>query len=223
MPASAADILLPRAEESPLLSSGMWMVTAFLLASNGMHALLVSSDTLFGFKHSNYLLRRIKALILAIVFVSIAVGSVLLISSSFKFYVSGLAENGGRLVQILLVILKWFVITAGLFLLIKMIHRFAPRYRIPGKYTNIGAMFTTLGWICATSLYSYYLNHYNNNYDDVYGDFTNVILLVMWMYILSYILVFGIALNAYLYRKNKNNTIKDDLKANEHTDGLSAS
>ena len=54
-----------------------------------------------------------------------------------------------------------------------------------------------------TAIYSFYANNIAN-YDIFYGGLSNVIILMMWVYILAYILVLGIAINANSYRLEKN-------------------
>ena len=70
----------------------------------------------------------------------------------------------------------------------------APDKKIPSKNVNGGAIFTTIGWILSTSLYSYYISHYAN-YSIFYGSLANIVILMLWVYLLSYIFVIGIAMN----------------------------
>ena len=50
-----------------------------------------------------------------------------------------------------------------------------------------------------TAIYSFYANNIAN-YDIFYGGLSNVIILMMWVYILAYTLVVGIAINTQSYR-----------------------
>lgn len=200
LPTYVFEILVPYTEKGLTLHSGVWMVFAFILASNGMHAVLVCSDTLFGFKHRNYFLRRLKALLLTIMLVIIIIFSLLVYSFSSIILHFDLLKGINEITKQLLAILRWPVVLMFLFFTIKIVYMVTPRYRIPGKYTNFGALFTSTVWVVSTFAYSYYLNHFNNQYSDLYGDFANVIVLIMWMYILSYVFTIGISINAYHYR-----------------------
>ena len=62
-------------------------------------------------------------------------------------------------------------------------------------------MFTTLAWSLVTAFYSYYVSHFTN-YDIFYGSLSGIVVLMMWIYILSYILVVGIAINTEVYKVN---------------------
>ena len=49
-------------------------------------------------------------------------------------------------------------------------------------------------WIIVTSIYSFYINHFAA-YDVFYGSLANIVILMVWFYLLSYIFTIGIALN----------------------------
>ena len=66
-------------------------------------------------------------------------------------------------------------------------------------YTNKGAIFTTIGWSLATVVYSFYVTNFTN-YNLFYGSLTNIIVMMIWIYLLSYILMFGMAINASSYK-----------------------
>ena len=51
-----------------------------------------------------------------------------------------------------------------------------------------------MGWIVATAIYSYYINNYAH-YSTIYGGLANLVILLLWFYLLAYIFVVGIALN----------------------------
>ncbi len=102
--------------------------------------------------------------------------------------------------------------------LLSMIIIFALLYKysiIPGERKHIrllhtlpGATFTTIGWILASNLFSYYLNNIAN-YSKTYGSLGGVIVLLVWLYITSIMIVLGGEINgtyASLFILNKNNT-----------------
>ena len=70
----------------------------------------------------------------------------------------------------------------------------APDKRIPSKRVNFGALFTCVGWILGTLVYSFYINNYAN-YSIFYGTLANLVVLMVWIYYLSYVFVIGLAMN----------------------------
>ena len=65
---------------------------------------------------------------------------------------------------------------------------------IPSSQTTYGAIFTSIGWIIVTAIYSFYINNYAN-YSLFYGTLANLVVLMVWIYFLSYIFVIGLAMN----------------------------
>ena len=110
-------------------------------------------------------------------------------------------EKVSKSVYYIFVFLKWPIAFFLIFFLIKMIYTMAPDKKIPSHYVNKGAMFTTLAWSLVTAFYSYYVSHFTN-YDIFYGSLSGIVVLMMWIYILSYILVVGIAINTEVYKVN---------------------
>lgn len=60
-----------------------------------------------------------------------------------------------------------------------------------------GAVFSAVGWLGFSALYSYYVNHLAD-YSYVYGSLTTIALLILWLYICMYILFLGEELNVML-------------------------
>lgn len=189
---------------------GFFTITAFILASNGPHSIIVTSNMLYNFKQGHYLNRRIKALILTILLVSLfifilvvlAFGNII-IKAIFEI---GILKNISTVAYSLFVYLKWPIAFFIIFVSIKLLYTIAPDKSIKSKYVNKGAIFTTLGWILITAVYSYYVSHFAK-YDIFYGSLSNIIILMMWIYILSYILVVGIAINSSSYQLEKTDSI----------------
>ena len=181
---------------------GFFTVTAFVLASNGPHSIIVTSNTLYNFEQGSYLNRRIKALILTIllvllfifIIVVLAFGNII-VKAIFEI---GILKNLSSFAYSMFVYLKWPIAFFIIFFSIKLLYTIAPDYNIPSRYVNKGAIFTTLGWILTTAIYSYYVTHFSK-YDIFYGSLSNIIILMMYIYFLSYILVLGIAINSSSY------------------------
>jgi uncharacterized BrkB/YihY/UPF0761 family membrane protein len=70
----------------------------------------------------------------------------------------------------------------------------APDKKLVGRHVTGGAIFTTVAWIAITSLYSYYIVHFAN-YSVFYGSLANIVILMIWVYFLSYAFVIGMAMN----------------------------
>ena len=86
--------------------------------------------------------------------------------------------------------ISWFII----FIFIKVIFTMAPDKKIPSHGVNKGAIFTTVGFIVITYIYSLYTTSFAR-YDVFYGNLASIVVLMIWFYLLSYIFTIGLALN----------------------------
>ena len=114
-------------------------------------------------------------------------------------------------IYLLFMLLKWPIGFILIFWILKLLYTLAPNERIPSKYMSKGALFTTFCWIITTIIYSYYVSNIAN-YTLFYGSISGIIVMMIWIYILSYIFVMGIAINNDEYNKNGNN--KEKIKHN---------
>lgn len=192
------------------LDVGFFTITAFILASNGPHSIIVTSNTLYNFEQGSYLNRRIKALILTILLVTLFIFIIVVLAFGNNIlkaiFEIGILKNVSNFAYSLFVYLKWPIAFFIIFFSIKLIYTIAPDKNVPSKYVNKGAIFTTLGWILTTAIYSYYVSHFSK-YDIFYGSLSNIIILMMYIYFLSYILVLGIAINSNSYEMLKSGSI----------------
>ena len=92
-------------------------------------------------------------------------------------------------------ILKYPISFLLIFFCIKLLYTMAPDTQIASRTTTSGALFTTVTWIIATEVYSFYVNTFNS-YNLLYGSIANLLILLLWVYLLSYVFVVGMALNA---------------------------
>jgi membrane protein len=86
-----------------------------------------------------------------------------------------------------------------------LIYKYTPsttkENRIKIKSTLFGSIFSTLGWIIASILFSFYVNNFAN-YAVTYGSLGGVIVFLMWLYIISMLIILGGEINAtYLFFK----------------------
>ena len=56
-------------------------------------------------------------------------------------------------------IIKWPITLCVLFVNIKIIYIYSPNKKIPRDSVNKGTLFTSIGWILFTALYSFYITH----------------------------------------------------------------
>lgn len=217
LPGQVYNLILPYVSGNGMdIHIGFSMLLGYIFASNGAHSIIVCSNTLYDIPHSNYLSRRIKALFLTIILVVLFVftlivlafgNSILQFILSFDFF-----GSFGDKIYYLFLLLKWPTAIIFIFFMIKLIFTVSPDKTIKSSNTTKGAFFTTISWMVSTFIYSYYVQHFSH-YDIFYGSLANIIIMMIWVYILAYTLVVGIAINTQSYRddsKDKKDLIADN-------------
>jgi len=210
VPQSVIDLLVPFFSKGLTLNVGIFTIVGLILASNGPDSIIIASNELYGIKQQKYLNRRIKAIFMTIILVVLVVLVAVLLAFGNNILKSILSlevfENASSIVYPIIKILKWPLSFILIFYSVKLIYTLCPSEHIPSMYMAKGSMFTTIGWICVTAIYSYYVNNFAS-YDAIYGSLSSIIILMMWIFILSYILVIGMVINStsYEYHKLKEN------------------
>lgn len=182
-------------------SVGAFNVIALLGASNGTYAIINASNTLYQVEKSDTLKDRIKSVLLLFILLLLLV--FLIVVPMFGEKILSLFGTGQLVNQIRLIyqIARWPITFFLIYINLKLIYTIAPSKVIPSRSTTHGAMFTTVIWTIATAVFSYYLKHFAN-YNVIYGNLSSIIILMMWIYIISYVFVMGIAINVINLEEN---------------------
>lgn len=179
----------------------IFVICALYIASNGCSAMIITSNALYHIKNDNIVKQQIKAIIMTIILITLILFTVL-IPAFGEFIINLIQEHyPGRVINTIEIIFSYLKIPLSFILIyfgIKVLYTIAPDKNIPSKYTTYGALFTTIGWIISTKVYSVYINNINT-YNIYYGSLANIVIFLFWVYILAYIFTLGIALNNERY------------------------
>ncbi len=177
----------------------VFYLSAFLLASNGAYSMVNSSNEIYKCMPKNMLSRRLKAIVMTFILVLLFLFLILVpvFGSTIFEIIKEITGNGTiiNVVQQMLLILKYPIILLILFIGIKCMYVIAPDQEIPPKTTNKGAIFTSIGWVLSTEIFAFYIERFAR-YDLFYGGISNILVLLLWVYLLSYIYVLGMVINA---------------------------
>lgn len=214
VPENVMQIILPFVENNHITGNVLFfMIIGFVLVSNGTYSIIVTSNELYNIKDDDYIKDRVKAFFMIIllmflfvfIFVVLAYGNLIINKLLELEFFSSISNN----IYFIFVLLKWPIAFVLIFWILKIIYTISPDEKISSKFMNKGALFTTVCWIITTSVYSYYVSNIAN-YSLFYGSISGIIVMMIWVYILTYIFVMGIAINADEYNlfKKENNKLK---------------
>lgn len=183
----------------------VFFISAFILASNGPHSMIITSNEIYKIENSSVIRRRLKAVVMTFILVLLFLFLLLIpvfgdyIFSIIRIYVTN--QQPVDFFYGIYQILKYPLIIIILYFNIKLIYVISPDEKITSVTTRKGAIFTTVGWIISTEIYSFYINTFST-YDIFYGSVANILILLLWVYILSYIFVLGMVINASTYKES---------------------
>ena len=170
----------------------------YYLASNGAASMIVTSNAIYGIKDSGFFKRRLKAFIMTVFLIILFIFMLIVPIFGQKIvelirYVNlnpRITENITNVFRFMKGPFSWLII----FFFIKLIFTMAPDKKVPSKNVNVGALFTTVLWVIITTIYSFYINRFAS-YDLFYGGLANLVILMVWFYMLSVVFTIGLALN----------------------------
>lgn len=200
LPHAVLELLVPIISgEEMNFNVAIFYISAFLLASNGTHSMIIASNTIYKIKNEDYLSRRIKALLMTIILVSLLLFVIIvpafgdkIVGMLISFVKSNIVANN---IINLYNILKYPFSFLLIYFCIKLLYVIAPDKTIKSSSTTTGSLVTAIGWMIATEIYSIYVDVFAR-YNIFYGSLSNILILLLWVYILAYIFMLGMALNS---------------------------
>ncbi len=179
-------------------------VTTLYSASSGMFAVQKGLQRLTpGARFT--LFDRLLAILYTIFFEGLLLAVLLLQGvSSFFRPLSALLSTNTRFRWIIEWFRQWIdfsgvIAVPVLFVLILLIYTFVPGGKRPLRRQLPGTIFTTVGWVIFSRIFSFYIVHFwKLSY--IYGSLTAIILMILWLDIIINLLFLGAALNAALHR-----------------------
>ena len=97
----------------------------------------------------------------------------------------------------LVLILRIIVLYISFQISISSIYYFAPAVHERWHFLSIGSVFAAIACILSSVGFSYYVNNFGT-YNKLYGSIGVIIVLMLWFYMLSLILLVGFEMNASL-------------------------
>lgn len=198
-----------------LLSLGF--VIAFYFAANGIHAIINA------FNHSyhttekrGFIKQKLTSVTLVFILVILMILAITLIIFSgvaIKF----LTEKGILLDDFSIFLLQagqWLIILLLFFLAISFLYYLGPSKKVRFKFINPGSSLATLLCILTSLGFTFYVNNFGQ-YNKLYGSIGTIMVIMLWIYFNSLILLTGFELNASIYLA-KQEKLKQK-KANENT------
>lgn len=114
-----------------------------------------------------------------------------------------LVERLGGVAEALVLILRWPVILALLLLVLAVLYRWGPdRPDAEWRWITPGAVVAALGLVAISGGLGWYVANFGS-YDETYGSLAAVVVLMLWIWLSTMMVLVGAELNAELDRRSR--------------------
>ncbi|MDZ7672338.1 MAG: YihY/virulence factor BrkB family protein [Halanaerobiales bacterium] len=173
------------------------VIGALWASSRGIRALMLSLNMAYEVKETRnyFVVKFIDILYTVLIIFGITFLLTLPnIGREFFTYVRQYLYISPRIVEIVS-LLKTFVLPIAIFLIIITLYMFLPNKRQPLVNVLPGTVFTVIGWTALSYFFTIFVN-YIANFSFLYGSLSTIIILMLWLYFSSIILILGGELNS---------------------------
>lgn len=181
-----------------LLSIGFILTIYF--ATNGVNSLIEAFNSSYHINETRTLLKQ-RILSLGITFLLscmliITIGLIIFTKLAVNHLISAglIKENALELI----LFGKWLIIFTMLFVGISVIFHFGPALKKKWKLLTPGPIISTILIIITSIMFNYYINNFAE-YNKIYGSIGTLMIILIWMYLNSIILLIGFELNASIF------------------------
>lgn len=171
-------------------------IVALWSAGKGVLAVSTGLNCAYELRETrNYVFLRIRASIYTILFIAAIVMALVLsvfgnnISIFVYHKIPFLADTTDLIMRLRTVIS--FVVMTGISLLV---YHFLPNRKLPFRDLVLGSIFTSLGWLVISFIFSMYLTIFKG-FSGLYGSMTAIILVMLWLYFCMYVMLLGGLIN----------------------------
>ena len=181
---SASSAALPN---TLLIALALWSSSSLAFSLSRLTTYTLS----YGKYRYNFFTERVKAIPMAIV-------TILVVAVSMIGYVYGelIAKRvfKNEFVMRMIADLRTPIMGLLFFILIVSVFYILPRIRVPIMAIMPGAFVATFGILIVTWMYSLYISR-ATNYNFLYGAFSNIVAMMLWFYLISWVLCIGMMFN----------------------------
>ena len=103
-------------------------------------------------------------------------------------------------------VVRWLLLLGMVITALAVVYRVAPDRDAPRfGWVSVGALVAAALWLIGSALFSVYVNYFGS-YNRTYGALAGVVVLMLWLYLTSYIVLLGAEINAEAERQTRRDT-----------------
>lgn len=187
------------------------VLTAVWIAKKGVNALVEGMNIVYNEQdHRGFLKKTAVTLVFTFGAVVVTILSMMLVIA----LPATLANLGlPAPVELALGAARWLLLGAILLAALAFIYTFAPDRNAPKwRWVSWGSGIAVGLWLAASWAFSFYVSNFGN-YNDTYGSLAAVVILLMWLFISSYIILLGAEINSEMEHQTARDSTKGPTQA----------
>jgi membrane protein len=183
-------------QNGKLLSVGF--VLSLIFATNGVHDLMMAFNrSSLIIESRSWLKRRLIATVLTLIIsfsIIICIGA--MTAGEFALtYIKNVLHIKGNLTYYAIQLTRWALLGILYFVTISILYRYGPANPKKWKFFSAGSWLATVLAFLTIWGFSFYINNFGS-YNKLYGSIGTLIVIMIWLYLNSLILLVGFELNA---------------------------
>src|SRR6185437_3856392 len=193
-----------RHQNGGLLSVGF--VTALYFATNGVSNLMQAFNrSSLVVEKRRWLKRRGIAMMLTVVISILLLVAITIMTAGEALInlVKHHINSKGHFWIYVIMFSRWVIVIAIFFFSISLLYRYGPANKEKWKILSTGSILATILAVITSFGFAYYINNFSS-YNKVYGSIGTLIILMLWLYLNSLIVLVGFELNASLDFSKRN-------------------
>ena len=195
------DILMH--QRGGLLSFGF--ILTFYFATNGVNAMINAfNSSYYSVETRSPLMQRLVSFVLVFILTFLVLFSIALIVFS-GLALDYLVDKGilqDTITIYLLLIGKWLIIIGLFFFTSSFLYYYGPSRKSKFRFISPGSTLATILSIITSLGFAYYVNNFGQ-YNKLYGSIGTIVVVLLWLYFNSIILLVGFELNASIRNAKK--------------------
>ena len=203
LPEALSKLILPLVNVNISNVPFTFLLACYLvLASNGPRSICIASNELYKLEQPSTIDLYIKSFVMTIFMIILFVFMIIIpiFGETIIKFILDLFNSSFMFSKYKYDIIKFLISFIFIYISVKALYTIAPNSKIETKKATKGALFCSITWIIATSIFSFYITKIAN-YTLLYGNFANILILLLWIYLLAYLFVIGMAININAYYK----------------------
>ncbi len=210
MPQQVYDILkdqLEKLTKTPGSTLGWSMAIGILFslwsANKGIKSMFTGVDIAYGTKNTRGFFKKNWLTLLFTLGAIILVILSMVLIVAFPALIDTLGLPSG--IESLIIYGRWLLLAALVIWFLGMIYKHAPFKPTPNfKWVLPGALLSTILWLLASWGFSFYVSNFGS-YGEMYGSISAVIVMLLWLFLSSFIILLGAELNSEIEKFSGHN------------------